>query len=88
VQDERRGLGQRSDDSGGQTKRFLVNEHQRLICTRNWCGLGLELGGMEKHSIKTHEVEKKLARGVQNGLGSQKGLAVFDGFQCRLCEEC
>lgn len=24
---------------------------------------------------------------LRNGLGLQKGLAVFDGFQCRFCEE-
>lgn len=92
-----------------EMRRFLVNRaYQRLVCTRRTCGVGLELGGVEKHLIETHEVEKTLARGIQmgiraaqegkgggecskrrprNGLGPQKGLAVFDGFQCRFCEE-
>jgi hypothetical protein len=91
-----------------EMRRFLVNgEYQRLICTRRTggtrrtCGVRLELGGVEKHLMETHEVEKTLARGIQmgiraaqegkgwgecskrrprNGLGPQKGLAVFDGF--------
>ncbi|OBT70936.1 hypothetical protein VF21_10106 [Pseudogymnoascus sp. 05NY08] len=92
-----------------EMKRWLVNqEYQMLICTRKGCGVGLGLGGVEKHMIKRHKVGKRLARGVQmgiraaqegkgwnecsnripwNGLKPQKGLAVFDGFQCRFCEE-
>ena len=88
---------------------MLANvEYQKVICTRKRCGIGLELGGVEKHLIETHGVEKTLAMGVQmgiraaqegkgwdecskkrprNGLGPQKGLAGFEGFQCRFCEE-
>ncbi|KFX96569.1 hypothetical protein O988_05247 [Pseudogymnoascus sp. VKM F-3808] len=87
---------------------FVNEEYQMLICTRKLCGIGMELGGVEKHLIKRHEVKKTLARGVQmairaaqegkgweeystrrprNGLRPQRGLAVFDGFQCGLCDE-
>lgn len=49
-----------------EMKRFLVNEeYQRLICTRKRCRVGLELGRVEKHMIKSHKVGKTLARGVQ-----------------------
>ncbi|OBT70705.1 hypothetical protein VF21_10276 [Pseudogymnoascus sp. 05NY08] len=89
-------------------KWLLANEeYQKVICTRKQCRIGLELGGVEKHLIKTHRVRETLVGGIQmgicaqegkgwdecskkrlrNGLKPQKGLAVFDGFQCRFCEE-
>lgn len=39
---------------------FVNEEYQMLICARKLCGIGMELGGVEKHLIKRHEVKSHL----------------------------
>lgn len=36
------------------------------------CSVGLELGRVEKHLIKTHKVKKMLVRGIQIGICAEQ----------------
>lgn len=64
----------------GGVEKHLIETH----------GVGETLAGGMQMGIRAQEgkgwVECSKKR-PRNGLGPQKGLAVFDGFQCRFCEE-
>jgi hypothetical protein len=53
----------------GVLAKFLVNEeYQRLICVEEGCGVGLELGLVERHMRMSHKLQKKMAVRVKRGI--------------------
>ena len=64
-------------------KGFLMNEeYKRVICVREGCGVGLELGGVRIHLKARHKMKKTVALKVQRRLreaGGGQSWGLYEG---------